>query len=293
MDALILGCGYVGMRIAKQLAASGHTVYGAKRHIENPRDFEEAKIIPLELDVTDKGQLEKIPECIQWCVNAVSSSRRGPDVYRQVYLDATRDIIAKLGSLPDFKHLVQISSTSVFGQTDGSWIDEGADRSPSTETSQILVEAEDLLLHATTESHFPATIARVSGIYGPGRGFLFQQFVKGEATMVDDGSRIINMIHVDDIVGAIIQMLAQARPGTSFNVTDSAPTTQLEFFRWLVDELGGELPPSASPEALRKRKRAVTNKKVSNSRLIHDLNYKLKFPSFREGYAEEVRRVKA
>lgn len=292
MDVLILGCGYVGMRIAKQLAAGGNKVYGARRRIDDPTEFEDSNVIPIELDITDVAQLDKIPQETQWCVNAVSSSRGGAEVYRQVYLQANRSLVSRLQTLLRFEHFVQISSTSVFGQTDGSWVDETSERYPSTETSRILVEAEDDLLQTAAANAFPASIARVSGIYGPERGYLFHQFLKGEATMVDDGSRIINMIHVDDIVGAILQILAQARPGTSINLTDSSPTTQREFFTWLVQELGGTLPPSASPEALRKRKRAVTNKRVSNTRLVKNLGYTLQYPTFREGYFEEIQKAK-
>ncbi len=292
MDALVIGCGYVGMRVAKRLAAQGHRVFGVRRTINDLETFEAAKIQALSMDITDPTQLPQIPSSIQWAVNAVSSSRRGSEVYREVYVNATKALITHLQENTSIEHYLHVSSTSVYGQTDGSWITEEADRQPSTETSRILVEAEDLLQSAHQGDGFPATIARVSGIYGPDRGYLFQQYLKKEATMVGNGSRIINMIHVDDIVRAIVKILEAAPPGRAFNITDSCPTTQLEFFTWLAAELNGELPPQATESELKRRKRAITNKRVSNRRLVDELSFLLHYPSFREGYAAEVQRAK-
>ena len=288
MDALVIGCGYVGMRVAKHLVAQGHRVFGIRRNITEIEEFEDANIQALGIDITDPSQLAKIPSSIQWAVNAVSSSRRGPEVYREIYVDATKSLTSYLQKNTNLEHYLHISSTSVYGQTDGSWITEDAERQPSTETSRILVEAEDFLQSSYQASHFPATITRISGIYGPDRGYLFQQYLKNEATMVGNGSRIINMIHVDDIVRAITTILASGTPGTTYNLTDSCPTTQLEFFTWLASELNGALPPQATDSELKRRKRAITNKRVSNHRLLTDLDFKLRYPSFREGYAEAV-----
>jgi nucleoside-diphosphate-sugar epimerase len=291
MDTVVIGCGYVGMRVAKRLASQGHRVYGVRRQIANTTEFDDAGVIPLQIDITVPEQVELIPKTIQWAINAVSSSKRGADGYREIYSNGTNSLTHHLSTLPDFRHYVHTSSTSVFGQTDGSWIDEGSERQPSTETSQILVDVEDHLLRAFQEGGFPASIARVSGIYGPERGYLFQQYLKNEAKMVGNGSRIINMVHVDDVVSAITQILETGDPGTAYNITDSCPTTQLEFFSWLASELQRPLPRSASEAELKQRKRAITNKRVSNRRLTEELRYSLLYPTFRDGYAADINRV--
>jgi nucleoside-diphosphate-sugar epimerase len=291
MDTVVIGCGYVGMRVAKHLARQGHRVYGVRRQIARTTEFDDAGVIPLQIDITVPEQLELIPKTIQWAVNAVSSSKRGADGYRQVYYDGTKSVTEHLSTLPDFRRYVHTSSTSVYGQTDGSWINEDSEREPSTETSQILVEVEDHLLDAFREHGFPASIARVSGIYGPERGYLFQQFLKNEARMVGNGSRIINMVHVDDVVLAISSVLESGKPGIAYNITDNCPTTQLDFFSWLASELQRPLPKSASQAELNQRKRAITNKRVSNQRLLEELRHSLLYPTFREGYAADINRV--
>ena len=291
MDTLVIGCGYVGMRVAKHLSAQGHRVFGVRRQIAKTTEFDQAGITPLEIDITIPEQLKAIPKTIQWAVNTVSSSRRGADGYREIYYQATKSLINCLSSLPDFRRYVHTSSTSVYGQTDGSWINEDSERLPTTETSQILVEVEDLLLKASIDKGFPVSIARVSGIYGPERGFLFHQFLKNEAKMVGNGSRIINMIHVDDVVLAITRLLESGKPGRAYNVTDNTPISQREFFSWLSSELQRPMPEKASDSDLRKRKRATTNKRVSNQRLLEELILKLQYPSFKEGYAHDICRV--
>ncbi len=283
MDVLVIGCGYLGLEVASQLVRAGHQVWGVRRSIPDPTPFESAGIRPLALDITQPESFAEIPGSIQWVVNAVSSSRRGAAVYREVYLEATRSFMkwAQESGLP-LEHYVHVSSSSVYGHADGSWVEESAPREPSTETSQILVETEDLLL--APDSGFPASVVRASGIYGPGRGYLFQQYLKDEATMVGDGSRLINMIHVEDLAQAIAFILNKVPPGGAINVTDSLPISQKEFFHFLSEALRKPMPPSAAPEALRARKRAITHKRVSNQKLLSH-GFQFRYPSFREGYA--------
>ena len=162
MNVLVIGCGYLGLRIANRLAMSGHEVHAIKRNWSAEDETPATDVSRLSLDITDPQAWRQIPPSIQWAVNTVSSSKRGPDVYRQVYLNATRSLITHLKTLPDFQHYVHTSSTSVYGQTDGSWVDENAERCPSTETSRILVETEQALLRSIQDENFPASIARVS-----------------------------------------------------------------------------------------------------------------------------------
>ena len=108
---------------------------------------------------------------------------------------------------------IYTSSTSVYAQTDGSIVTEECPAEPASETSQVLVETEQLLLSAAREKRFPAVILRVAGIYGPDRGHLFKQYLLGEARLSGDGSRYMNMIHRDDVVRAVVAALEQGQPG--------------------------------------------------------------------------------
>jgi nucleoside-diphosphate-sugar epimerase len=155
----------------------------------------------------------------------------------------------------------------------------------------VLVKTEKRLLAATLATKFPAIVLRVAGIYGPERGHLFQQYLRGEAQLTGDGSRVINMIHRDDVVAAIIAALERGVPGRIYNVADDEPVTQREFFGWLSDKLAMPLPPMAQQKTARKR--GVTNKRVSNRKLHDELQCELKYPTFRQGYAAEITRLQA
>jgi len=161
------------------------------------------------------------------------------------------------------------------------------------------VEAENFLLAAAGGSrgrsphqNFPAVILRVAGIYGPARGHSFKQFLKNEARIEGDGTRFLNMIHRDDVIGVIIAALKNGRPGEIYNAADDAPVSQLNFFKWLAVELIKTMPASVSAEAEVMRKRGVTNKRVSNAKLKAELKYEFRFPDFRAGYAAEIARLK-
>ncbi len=99
------------------------------------------------------------------------------------------------------------------------------------------------------ECKFPAVILRVAGIYGPGRGYLLKQFLRGEARIEGDGSRFLNMIHRDDLIGVILAALERGAPGGIYNAADNEPVSQRQFFEWLAAELKRPLPPAVAAEA--------------------------------------------
>jgi nucleoside-diphosphate-sugar epimerase len=223
-------------------------------------------------------------------VNCVSASGGGADEYREVYLQGTRNLIEWLGASPP-KKFVYTSSTSVYGQNDGSLVKENSSTEPAVETGKILVETERVLLDAARERKFPAVILRLAGIYGPDRGHWLKLYMRNEARIEGNGARILNMIHRDDVAGVIIAALKSGRPGEVYNAVDDEPVSQLGFFQWLSGPLGKELPPSAPEDAEAVRKRGVTNKKVSNRRLKMELGYQFKYPTFRQGYTAELIRL--
>jgi nucleoside-diphosphate-sugar epimerase len=288
MRVLIVGCGYAGLPLGAELVRQGHEVFGLRRTGGAETELKAAGIKPLLADITQPAALAKLPPAFDYVVNTVSSTKGGVEAYQQVYLQGTRNLIAWLETAPP-KRFVYTSSTSVYGQTDGSAVKESSAVEPASATSQILVQTEKLLLDAARQKNFPAVILRVGGIYGPGRGHLFLQYLKNEAKMAGKGERLINMIHRDDLVGIISASLKHGRPGEVYNAVDDEPVSQLHFFRWLSETLGKWMPPweAADPE----RKRGLTNKKVSNRKLKMELGYQFKYPTFRQGYSAEIQRL--
>ena len=290
MRVLIVGCGYVGLPLGAELVRQGHEVFGLRRSVEGCDELKAAGIQPLAGDITRPEDLAGLPAPFDWVVNTVSSSKGGAEEYRSVYLDGTRHLIDWLAGTP-LKKFVYTSSTSVYGQADGSLVKEDAPAEPASETSRLLVETENLLVTAVRERKFPAVILRVAGIYGPERGHLFQQYLRNEARIAGKGDRILNMIHREDLVTAIMAALKSGRSGEIYNASDDEPVAQIHFFRWLSETLGKNMPPFATEAENAQRKRGLTNKKVSNRKLKMELGVQLKFPTFRQGYTAEILRL--
>jgi nucleoside-diphosphate-sugar epimerase len=235
-------------------------------------------------DITNPASLEKISPQWDWVVNCVSSSRGTLEEYRAVYLEGTRNLLEWLSKSSPRK-FVYTSSTGVYGQTDGSVVTEASPTVTESETAKVLIETENTLLAAVRERNFPAIILRVSGIYGSGRGYWLKQFQNGEARLEGRGERILNMVHRDDVAGAIIATLERGQPGQVYNVTDDEPVSQIDLFRWLSKKLGKSMPSPGETDFAGTRKRGVTSKRVSNARLKTELAYRPKYPTFREGFS--------
>jgi len=290
MRVLIIGCGYVGLPLGVELVRQGHEVSGLRRSDAAGAQLQAAGIQPLAGDVTKPETLADLPNQFDWVVNCVASGGGDAESYRQIYRQGTANLIAWLAARPPKKFLYT-SSTGVYGQTDGSLVKESSPAEPDADTARVLVETEKLLLAACAETRFPAVILRVAGIYGPGRGYAFKQFMKNEARIEGDGSRVMNMIHRDDLIGCIIAGLKSGRAGEIYNAVDDEPVTQANFFQWLAGSLGKYPPPSVpeNPEATRKR--GVTNKRVSNRKIKMEIGWPFLYPNFRIGYSAEILRL--
>lgn len=297
MKCLIVGCGYVGLPLGAELVRQGHEVFGLRRSASAANEMKSAGIQPLVGDVTKPETLAKLPHDFDWVVNCVAAGGSA-DNYRQIYLEGNRNLVSWLAESPPEK-FIYTSSTSVYGQNDGSIVTEKSPVKPDAETAKVLVEAETCLLAKggsrgrSPHLKFPAVILRVAGIYGPERGHWFEQFLKNEARIEGDGSRYLNMIHRDDVAGCIIAALKNGRAGEIYNAVDDEPVRQIDFFKWLAETLGKPLPPSVSENAGIVRKRGATNKRVSNQKLKMELGHQFKHPTFRSGYGAEISRLKA
>jgi nucleoside-diphosphate-sugar epimerase len=278
MRVLIVGCGYVGQALGAVLAERGHLVWGVRR-AGSCTELTALHIQPVVADVTEPASLKALPTTVDWVVYCVSSAGGGSEDYRRAYLEGSRNIVDWLSTLAPTK-VVYTSSTSVYGQTDGGWVDETSVTEPALATGKILLETEQLWRRSG------AVVLRVAGIYGPGRGYWLKQFLAGEARLQAAGKRYLNMVHRDDVGGAIIAALESGQTAEVYNLVDSEPVTEIELFAWLAKHLKRPLP--AGEPADLSAKRGVTNKRVSNQRLLSELGYSLKYPTFREGYASLI-----
>ena len=139
MRVLIVGCGYVGLPLGVELVRLGHEVSGLRRSVSAEGELKAAGIKPLIADITKPDELTRLPRDFDWVVNCVSSTGGGADDYRQVYLQGTRNLLGWLADTP-LQKFVYTSSTSIYGQTDGSQVKETTPTEPFAETAKILLE---------------------------------------------------------------------------------------------------------------------------------------------------------
>lgn len=265
---VVIGHGYVGTALAERLWQEGRGVVAVNRSV----DVETAYPL-LEGDVSSAESISRFADALEDTPSAIihcaSSSRGGADAYRAVFLEGIKNLQQCFADVPVFF----TSSTSVYGQTDGSIVTEQSETSPDRETSRILVEAEDLVRSAG------GVALRLAGIYGPARSIYLKRILEGTATIeAGEVSRYVNQIHRDDIIGAILHLIgAGTGKGACLNVVDDTPLTQREVYEKLAEFFGKSRPPESEPET--NRKRAWTNKLVSNEAL-RETGWAPTYPSF-------------
>jgi nucleoside-diphosphate-sugar epimerase len=209
-------------------------------------------------------------------VHCASSGGGDAEVYRQVYVNGVRNL---LEIFPRSKVLFT-SSTSVYAQHDGGWVTEESESKSMRETSRILLEAERVVLARG------GIVARLAGIYGPGRSALLTKFLNGTATIDPQNDRFVNQVHRDDIAFALFLLLnPQVQGNQIYNVVDDEPILQSECYRWLAQTLNRPLPPLG--KLAQPRKRGDSNKRVSNAKL-RQLGWTPQYPTFADGVGKSV-----
>ncbi len=219
--------------------------------------------------------------------SAAAGREDGPAAYRMIYVEAQQRLLASFAADRPTRW-VYTGSTGVYGQSDGSLVKESSPTEPGTETGAVLVQAERMLLEAA-QGGFPSVILRIAGIYGPGRLHLLHAFVANQVRIGGKGQRHLNMVHRDDVVGAVLAALRNGRAGEVYNVVDGEPVTEIHFYTWLSETLGKWVPPFGPTETDPARARGLADRRISNRRLTMELGCRLKYPSFRQGYTAEIK----
>jgi nucleoside-diphosphate-sugar epimerase len=270
---LIAGCGFVGLTTARMLHGAGWNVLGCTHSADSAQALAGEPFPVRAADLCDPAAIETLADW-RGCdaiVHCASSGRGGADSYRAVYLGGARNLLTILAP----QRLIFTSSTSVYAQNDGAWVTEESAAEPDRETGRILRETESLVLAQG------GCIARLAGIYGPGRSVLLKKFFTGEAVIEGGGTRWINQVHRDDIATALALLVERREPGI-FNVSDDTPLTQRDIYSWLAVHFSCPLPPTGPIDT--NRKRGVTSKRVSNAKL-RALGWTPRYPSFRDAVA--------
>jgi nucleoside-diphosphate-sugar epimerase len=269
-NVLIAGCGDVGNALATRLLAEGYRVWGVRRRI----DALARGVEPWRIDLTDAGTFGAPPAAFDFLFYTASADRRDEDHYRSIYVDGLRNLLCNLrDSGSPLRRVLFTSSTAVYGQSDGQWVDETSPTEPSGFNGRVLLQAEAVVRGATGIG----ISVRLSGIYGPGRTRLVHQVWTGEAKASESWT---NRIHVEDCARVLHHLMRLERPAELYLGSDDEPATTSDVVRWLSAELGVPAPEAAAPAQLSKR--------CCNARL-RDTGYRFKYPTYREGYRDIVR----
>ena len=271
---VIAGCGFLGEAAAFLFSESGARVLGLCATQATAERLAGKPFAILKADIT--GTLSGIPQ--EWTrpdllIHCASSGRGGAEDYRKIYRDGLSNLLEVLTP----QRVIFTGSTSVYAQDGGEWVDEQSPAEPLRETGRILLEAEALALGAG------GIVARLAGIYGPGRSVYLRKFLEGRAVLEAGGARWINQIHRDDAARALRHLADPQIPPGIYNVCDNTSATQLDVYGWIAACLNKPLPPEgpADPD----RKRALTSKRVSNAKLLRTgwapgfQSYRLALPS--------------
>lgn len=270
---LILGCGYLGSRIAKAWVERGHRVAALTR--SRPKELAALDIEPIIGDVLDFESLKRLP-IASTVLYAVGFDRTAGKTMREVYVEGLRNALLAIRCLGP---ILFVSSTSVYGQTDGEWVDEASPTEPTEESGKIVLEAERTL----REFRPDAIILRFAGIYGPGRILRRQALMNGEP-LVGDAEKWLNLIQVDDGVGSVLAAEAKGKRGETYLVSDGEPVRRRDFYLYSAQVLGAptaqfQLPTQPILEA---------NRRITNTKARHELGFAPRFPSYREGLAASI-----
>lgn len=276
-DKLIIGCGYLGRRVAALWREGGQRVFAITR--KHADEIRVSGIAPIVGDVMIPRSLGSLPKVgsVLYCVGLDRSSGAS---MREVYVDGLRNV---LNHLPPPERFIYVSSTSVYGQTDGAEVDEQSPTEPEEESGKVVLEAEKLL-----RSRLPgAVILRFAGIYGPGRLLRRQAIEKGEPIQADP-ERWLNLIHADDGAAAVLATEQFAAAGATINVCDGQPVRRRDFFSRLAELLGAPGPHFLAPDPMQPPPHDKANRRIGNRKLREELHVCLRYPSWREGLAKSI-----
>ena len=275
-NVLIAGCGYVGTALGTRLASEGHVVWGLRRRT----DALPNSIRPLVADLTVPETLQALPPGLDVVFYTASADASDDEAYRAAYVEGLHNLLRALDHQRQvLRRVFFTSSTGVYTQASGAWVDETSPTEPGEFSGIRVLEGERLLLG----SPFPATVLRLGGIYGPGRTRLIDRVRRGLAVCPEGPPLYTNRIHRDDCAGALHHLMNVDQPDHIYIGVDHEPAEQCEVLRWLAARLGVS-PPGVEPPSGSEVRRHQSNKRCSNAKLIAS-GYTFRYPSFRDGYS--------
>jgi nucleoside-diphosphate-sugar epimerase len=286
MAKLVVGCGYLGARVARKWREYGHSVAMVTRSDERAEAFRQQGYDAIVADVTRTETLTKLP-LAESVLFAVGFDRATSDSIEAVYAEGMRNLLAAISA--ETGRVVYISTTGVYGPADGRWVDEVTTPNPQREGGRASLATEQVLADHRLGQNSVAL--RLAGIYGPSR-VPFIRELRADEPIAAPASGWLNLIHVDDAVEAVIAAcdLEPFRDGSRvYCVSDGQPVQRGEFYSEVARQIGAQPPRFVEPDANSSRAaRAEANRRISNARMLADLHVTLTYPNYRAGLAHAL-----
>ncbi|MFM7127753.1 MAG: SDR family oxidoreductase [bacterium] len=276
-DLLIVGCGYLGMRVLRLASDHAWKVFGTSRKIEKKTIIESAGAEFIDFDITRPETCQNLPSVSTWLWCPAFDRSQGLSV-QEVVADGLIRSLKLAPTKPD--RLIFVSTTSVFHQSDGQWVDELSPTNPVTGSGMAHLNAEQLLTTWASSTNTSAITIRLSGLYGPGRWIRRASIEKGEPIACDPET-YLNLLHIDD---AMTGCLAALNHSTSsghqlFCLTDDLPINSGEFYQTSARLLNAPQPSFISTD----QNDFSGNKKVRNQKFKSAFNWKPRYPVITTG----------
>jgi nucleoside-diphosphate-sugar epimerase len=283
MAKLILGCGYLGARVARRWLAAGQQVFVVTRDGQRAAALAKEGYRPLVADVLRPASLAHLPQA-ETVLYAVGYDRGAGASIHDVFVGGLQAVLDALP--PGTGKIIYISSTGVYAQSHGEWVDEDSPCQPRRAGGRACLEAEQAL--AAHRLGARAIVLRMAGLYGPGR-IPNAVEIRRHQPLAAPQQGHLNLIHVDDAASVVLAADERATAPRSFVVADGHPVERRIYYEELARLLGAPppdftVPPADSPAAAR----AARDKRVKNSRMAAELGVALAYPSYREGLAAIV-----
>ncbi len=280
---LIVGCGYLGLHVARRWIAAGHAVAGVVRSSAGAESLARAGVRPIVADVTQPATLLDLP-ATDTLLYAVGYDPAGGATRTAAHVEGLRAVLDALA--PQVRRVVLISSTGVHGEQGGGWVDESSSCQPLRESGRALLAAEEAL--AAHRLGALGIVLRLAGIYGPGRLPRRADLARGEPLPIAAGE-CVNLIHVEDAAAAVLAAEAFAQPPRTYLISDGHPVERREYFSELARQFGLPRPSFRDPLPGEASGHRGGNKRVSNARMLAELQVELAYPTYREGLAAAVK----
>jgi nucleoside-diphosphate-sugar epimerase len=285
-DKLIVGCGYLGRRVAARWLTQGHRVFGTTRSPARAEELRQIGVEPVICDVLDWESLKALPP-VASVLYCVGFDRTAGKSMADVYVQGLNNVLNRYWMIQmDDGDLTYVSSTGVYGHTGGEVVDESTVTVPVEESGRVVLEAERVL--GEHWSFSMRRILRFAGIYGPGR-LIRRQAIEAGEPLVGDPDKWLNLIHVEDGASAVLAAEEKGQVGGVYNVCDDHPVRRHDFYTRMAQLLGAPEPRFVPPEpGAPSPPHERANRRIVNRRMREELGVQLRYPSYEEGLCASV-----